>query len=112
MATLELPESYLRILRALLALHLPEAEVWAYGSRVNGSSHGGSDLDLVVRSANDHVTDPDALRRLRGALSDSNLPILVDVHVWEWLPESFRQAIERGYVVVQEGKSTSTSRGS
>ena len=30
-------------------LHLPEVEVWAYGSRVSGESHGGSDLDLVLR---------------------------------------------------------------
>ncbi|MCC7431655.1 nucleotidyltransferase domain-containing protein, partial [bacterium] len=24
-------------------------EVWAYGSRVNGLAHSGSDLDLVIR---------------------------------------------------------------
>jgi predicted nucleotidyltransferase len=26
-------------------------EVWAYGSRVNGSAHEGSDLDLVIRTS-------------------------------------------------------------
>ncbi|MFN5236631.1 MAG: nucleotidyltransferase domain-containing protein [Bacteroidota bacterium] len=25
-------------------------EVWAYGSRVNGDAHEGSDLDLVIRT--------------------------------------------------------------
>ncbi len=36
-------------LEALLREHLPGVEVWAYGSRVNGQSHDGSDLDLVLR---------------------------------------------------------------
>ena len=36
-------------LEALLQEDLPNVEVWAYGSRVNGRSHGGSDLDLVLR---------------------------------------------------------------
>lgn len=30
-------------------LTLP-VEVWAYGSRVKGTAHDGSDLDLVVRT--------------------------------------------------------------
>lgn len=38
------------MLVALLREHLPGIEVWAYGSRVNGQSHDGSDLDLVLRS--------------------------------------------------------------
>ncbi|WP_394370317.1 nucleotidyltransferase domain-containing protein [Pedobacter segetis] len=25
-------------------------QVWAYGSRVNGDAHVGSDLDLVIRT--------------------------------------------------------------
>lgn len=35
---------------ALLGQHVPQAEVWAYGSRVNGGAHEGSDLDLVLRA--------------------------------------------------------------
>ena len=38
-----------RALEALLREHLPDVEVWAYGSRVNGLGHEGSDLDLVLR---------------------------------------------------------------
>jgi len=34
MLTLDLPERHLKLLRALLQKHTPEAEVWAYGSRV------------------------------------------------------------------------------
>ena len=36
-------------IEALLRKHLPGVDVWAYGSRVNGRSHDGSDLDLALR---------------------------------------------------------------
>ncbi|MCY3777616.1 MAG: nucleotidyltransferase domain-containing protein, partial [Candidatus Aminicenantes bacterium] len=47
---LDLPIRYRNKLEALLREHVPDVEVWAYGSRVNGQSHEGSDLDLVLRS--------------------------------------------------------------
>ena len=40
---------HLQELRRLIATHLPHEEVWAYGSRVTGTAHDTSDLDLVVR---------------------------------------------------------------
>ena len=43
---LALPRRYRDQLEALLSEHVPGVEVWAYGSRVNGRSHDGSDLDL------------------------------------------------------------------
>jgi uncharacterized protein len=36
-----------------LRRYSPEAEVWAYGSRVNGDGHECSDLDLVLRNPSD-----------------------------------------------------------
>ena len=36
-------------IEALVRKHVPGVEVWAYGSRVSGRSHDGSDLDLVLR---------------------------------------------------------------
>ena len=47
---LRLSPRHRRLLKALLQKHVPNVEVWAYGSRVNGSSHEASDLDLVLRS--------------------------------------------------------------
>ena len=46
---LDLPTRFREKLEALLREHVPDAEVWAYGSRVNGRSHDSSDLDLVLR---------------------------------------------------------------
>ena len=45
---LALPLRYRKQLKALLDEHVPGVEVWAYGSRVNGESHEGSDLDLAL----------------------------------------------------------------
>jgi uncharacterized protein len=102
---LDLRPEWLEIVRRLIAAHIPEAEVWAYGSRVQGTSHDGSDLDLVVRNSDDLSRPQADLSELREALSESNLPILVDILDWARIPESFRREIVRGGVVpVQGGK--------
>ena len=98
---LDLLPRYRGQLEALLRKHVPEAEVWAYGSRVRDRSHAGSDLDLVLRGP--------ALEQLGGgyydlleAIEQSNIPILIQAHDWARLPESFHREIERNYVVVQD----------
>ena len=107
---LSLPPRYRRMLEALLCKHVPDAEVWAYGSRINGESHDGSDLDMVVRGP--------ALEELGGdfhdlveAIQKSNIPILVQAHDWAHLPESFHREIEQDYVVVQDGATLGVSNG-
>lgn len=99
--SLDLPARYLDEVRTLLRRHVPGHEVWAYGSRVKGDAHPASDLDLVVRDPLDPHRPCSALPALRRALRDSDLPISVDVQDWARLPESFRQEIERAYVVIQ-----------
>ncbi len=47
---LDLPGRYREQIEVLLRRHVPGVEVWAYGSRINGKSHRGSDLDLALRS--------------------------------------------------------------
>jgi predicted nucleotidyltransferase len=102
MPRLELNPNYLRQLLDLLRRYVPEAEVWAFGSRVNGDGHEGSDLDLVLRNPV-RLTEPQKqLGALRDALSESNIPILVDVLDWARIPEHFRREIERHHVVVRD----------
>ena len=100
---LHLPLRYRRIIEALLHEHVPDAEVWAYGSRVTGENHDGSDLDLVVRGP-ELEPSGDGFFQLLEAIEKSNIPILVQGHDWARLPESFHRQIEREYVVLQEGK--------
>ena len=75
-------------------------EVWAYGSRVNGQAHEGSDLDLVIRSPNAAPIPYDSYAALSEKIRDSNIPILVELRDWAMLPESFHKNIERRYEVL------------
>ena len=108
---LSLPPRYRKMVEELLHEHVPEAEVWAYGSRINGESHEGSDLDLVLRGPGlerlgiEYVELTDAIR-------ESNIPILVQVHDWARLPDTFHDEIEQNYVVVQEPASSAACPGS
>ena len=108
---LSLPPRYRRMVEALLREHVPDSEVWAFGSRVNGESHDGSDLDLVVRGPALEPLGADFLD-LVGAFEESNIPILVQAHDWAKLPESFHREIERAHFVVQErGEEPATRHG-
>ena len=66
---LHLQPKHSEVLEALLREHLPDVEVWAYGSRVNGRGHDGSDLDLVEDPAHG-----------LGSTARREFCILVDVH--------------------------------
>ena len=90
-------------IEALLKKHLPGVEVWAYGSRVNGRSHDGSDLDLVLRGPDLARIDPSRLAGLTEALRDSTIPFLVEARDWTRLPERFHREIERRHVVLAAG---------
>ena len=103
--TLHLSARHRAMLEALLQEHLPEVEVWAYGSRVNGQSHDGSDLDLVLRGPGLAKIDITRLVDFEEALRDSTVPFLVEAHDWARLPESFHREIERRHVVLTERKN-------
>ncbi|MCE7060663.1 nucleotidyltransferase family protein [Dyadobacter sp. CY343] len=75
-------------------------EVWAYGSRVNGSAHDGSDLDLVVRDQTLKPISADTMIDLIEKIRESNIPILVELRDWSRLPASFHKNIERQYEVL------------
>ena len=107
---LALPRRYREQLEALLSEHVPGVEVWAYGSRVNGESHDGSDLDLALRGPALEPLDGGYYDLLE-AIEKSNIPILVQAHDWAMLPESFHREIELDYVVVQEGVGKQTTAG-
>src|SRR6266542_1267363 len=99
-SSLQLPERYLEMVRALLREHVPQAQVWAYGSRVNGSGHEASDLDLVLRNPANLSAETHGAIRLKAAFIESRLPIRVDVLDWALIPAKFRCEIEREHVVV------------
>ena len=89
------------MLVALLRKHLPDVEVWAYGSRVNGRGHEGSDLDLALRGPGLRKIPLDGLVDFEEAVRESTIPFLVEARDWARLPERFRREIQRRYVVVE-----------
>ena len=102
---LDMQPQHLALLRELLKQHLPHAEVWGYGSRVNGNGHEASDLDLVVRQPADLKQETPQLGEMREAFIESNLPIRVEVVDWARVPASFHREIEQAYVMVQTARA-------
>ncbi len=102
--TLKLQARHLNMILELIRKYLPYAQVWAYGSRVNGDCHEASDLDLVTRNPAALDQPVPDLFDFKEALTESNLPIHVDVVDWAQIPESFEREIERGYVEVWDGQ--------
>jgi type I restriction enzyme S subunit len=77
--------------------YLPSTQVWAFGSRVKGTSRANSDLDLVVFSTSDQIS---AVNALKEAFDESSLPFSVDVLIWDQISESFRKNILERYAVL------------
>jgi predicted nucleotidyltransferase len=98
---LDLRPGHLAMVRALLEEYFPKAEVLAFGSRVQGTGHEASDLDLVVRRPDALLEVTTNLAALREALIESNVPIRVDLLDWADIPPAFQREIERAYVVLQ-----------
>lgn len=92
----------------LLRRFLPGVAVWAYGSRVKWTARPNSDLDLVVFAS---PAQRSQVADLKEALAESNLPFPVDLHVWEEVPERFREIIRKEHVVVQEAKEPESGSG-
>ena len=109
---LHLARRHRRILEALIRQYLPGVEVWAYGSRVNGRSHDGSDLDLVLRAPGLERVPTDQLSDFEDALRESSIPFLVEARDWARLPERFHREIERDHVVITYSTTQETTFGS
>lgn len=96
MANLSVKPEYLKYLTDIFDKYCPEAEIFAYGSRINGRSHDGSDLDLTVKN----LPKDKYLFELKEIISESNVPFLVDINLFETLPESFKSEIEKNNVKI------------
>lgn len=88
-------------LLAFLRQFIPTVAVWAYGSRVKGTARPNSDLDLVAFTT---PAQRSVVSELKDVIAESNIPFLVDLHVWDEVPERFREIIREKYVVLQEGQ--------
>ena len=97
MSSLKLNKKYLEELKSIFATYIPQEEIWVYGSRVVGDAHEGSDLDIVIRHPDNLDQRQEVLFDIKEAITESNIPILVDVLDWALIPESFRNEIRKNY---------------
>ena len=105
---LRLQPKHREVLEALLREYLPDVDVWAYGSRVSGKSHDGSDLDLVLRGPGLSEIPIGQLGDFEEAVRESTIPFLVEARDWARLPERFHREIERNHVVLEANASSNT----
>lgn len=108
---LQLQPHHLAMVRNILREHIPDAEVWAYGSRVKGGSYAASDLDLVVRDPDDVARATTATWAVNEAFIESDLPIQVQIVDWARIPDSFHDEIEDAYVILQQPLKTAVVEG-
>ena len=88
----------LDIVRALAQRFAPGVEIWAFGSRVNGTAGNRSDLDIALVTSK--PLEIGALADLKEAFSESDLPFRVDVVDWAATEPRFREIIAQKHVVL------------
>ncbi len=98
---MHLESSNLNIVQDILKQYVPEYDVWVFGSRVHGRNlKKFSDLDLVI--VNDNPLKTLQLFNIKEALSESDLPIMVDVLAWSDIDETFKHIIQKEYEIIQK----------
>ena len=96
---LALSEGDRDLVLAALVRHIPNHEVWAFGSRTNGKHKPFSDLDIVV--VGDQPVPLSILAALSEELSESALTCKVDIVDWATTSDAFRKLIAQHYIVLQ-----------
>ena len=96
---MQLEERHKKEILHIFAQHLPECEIWAYGSRVHGKHfRKASDLDLCIRKANN--LSYQTLLDLKEAFSESDIPFFVEVVEWSRIPDWLKEKIEQEHEVL------------
>ena len=102
---IDIREDHWDIVQGILQKHVPQYEVWAFGSRAKWTAKQYSDLDLAIIT--DKPLSLDISASLSDDFSESDLPYKVDIVDWATTSESFRKIIEQDKVVMQKGKPSS-----
>ncbi len=88
---LDLKKDELGKVQQILKQYIPDTEVRAFGSRVNGTAKKYSDLDLIVMSKIPLTLQQNEL--LAEAFEGSDLPFKVDVLDWSVASDRFRKIL-------------------
>ncbi len=86
-------------IKTLIKQFFPGVEIRVFGSRVKGTARQYSDIDCALVA--EKVLSVSALTMLKEALSQSNIPILVDIVDWHTLDDDFKAIINQHYEILQ-----------
>ena len=103
--SLDIRPDHMKIVQDIMSAHVPDREVWAFGSRVTGKATETSDLDLAI--IGETPLDFETLAALRDAFSESRIPYKVDVVDWATISETFREIIRKDKLVIQSADTFS-----
>jgi len=104
-APLDLAERHLDLVRAVLARHVSDRTVVAFGSRAKGTAKPWSDLDLAILDG-DPLPDI-VFARLVFDFEESLLPMRVEVVERSAVSEALRASIDADGVLVRAGQAMS-----
>jgi len=97
---MHLRHSELALVQSILQDHIPDLEVWIFGSRVHRRTlKPFSDIDLAVIAEAPIATA--LMGELKEAFAESDLPYRVDVVDYASASQTFRDIILREYEVIQ-----------
>ena len=100
---IELSSRYKDKITDLLAFSFTgPVKIYAYGSRVKGNAHEGSDLDLVIESSQPLEKLQKELKKFEINFEASTVPIFVNLKVWAELPDYFKEEIDRHKILFFE----------
>ena len=86
---IDLNPNHLTTVERILAEHVPECQVRAFGSRATWTAKDYSDIDLAV--VGEGPLDWRTLGRLKEAFEESSLPMRVDLLDWHDISDSFQK---------------------
>ena len=89
---LDLQPAQLAVVCNILAKQVPACQAWAFGSRVKGTAHRFSDLDICLSAQRPLNYEEKA--NLRLAFSESDLPFIVDIVDLKRCSPAFARDIE------------------
>ncbi len=99
---IEVTEAEWMIVQTLLQKYLPQAQVWAFGSRATRCAKKYSDLDLAVITQK--PLDLSLLASLAEDFAQSDLPYKVDIVDWSVTSPAFQKIIESQRVAIHQAK--------
>jgi uncharacterized protein len=96
---INLDEESLTKLQQLLHQHIPEYNVWLFGSRATKNCKPYSDIDLVIITK-DPLPDL-KIAELNSFMTESDIPYKIDLLDWSTLTPSFQKIILKNYEIIQ-----------